>query len=286
MNNDQKAETLIPHTEIRRAARAVVSNALNGDFPIDPVIEAELSKTFSTVSSVVKRHGLLLQRTLGDALAASGRFEVMNDVPIPVTEAANDLLTSRNSNRDLAKIRLKSDANVVRMVTVDVVVIDLEAGWAGAYDMKRGNGATETRKRRPIEHDLRAIRLVLASALSKHGYQGIEEVTTGVIDFYGSSGFSDEMRITKDQIDDHFGVPILQTLEAMTDELRIALHAEMRGLLAPALRHMPRAERGPVEIGDAPMLGRVFEDDQCEDPVGRILSARPTGPGPRRHRAG
>ena len=30
----------------------------------------------------------------------------------------------------------------------DIVVIDPEAGWAGAYDVKRGNGATETRRRR------------------------------------------------------------------------------------------------------------------------------------------
>ena len=39
------------------------------------------------------------------------------------------------------------------------------------------NGATETRKRRPIEHDLRASRLVLASFLAKYGYDDIRSVT-------------------------------------------------------------------------------------------------------------
>ncbi|WP_398466504.1 hypothetical protein [Tardiphaga sp.] len=283
-NIDQNENNLLSRATLRRAARAVVSNAINGDFPIDPVIGADLSKTFSAVNSVVKRHGLLLQRTLGDALAASGRFEVMSDVPVPVTEAAHDLLTSRNSTRDLAKIRLKSDSNTVRMITLDLIVVDVEAGWAGGYDVKRGNGATESRKRRPLEHDLRAARLVLSSFLGKYGYGDITNVTTGIIDFYGSSGFDNELRITKEGLDEHFGVPVLDTLEMMTGELQQALHSEMRGLLGPVLKVMPRTERGMTGI-EVP-VGRVFDDEPCADPVSRILSARPTGPGPRRERVG
>lgn len=276
--------SLISHEAIRRSVRAVVSNAINGDFPVDPVIGGDLSKTFSVVNSVVKRHGLLLQRSLADALAASGRFDVMTDVPVPVTGAANDLLTSRNSNQDLAKIRLKSDANVVRMVTVDIIAIDVDAGWAGAYDVKRGNGATESRKRRPLEHDLRACRLVLSSFLSKYGYSDIVQATTGIIDYYGSSGFNDELRITREDLDTHFDVPVLTTLETMTAELRQALHAEMRGLLAPVLRTMPRTKPVQTESETSIVPGSVFEEAPAEL-VERIFSARPSGPGPRRERA-
>src|SRR6202011_1180887 len=160
---------LVSPAAIARASRAVIANAMAGDFPIDPVIGPDLSKSFSIINSVVKRHGLLIQRTLGDALAASGRFEVLTEVPLPITEAAHDLLTSQNSDRNLAKIQLKADSKIIRMVTIDLIVVDTESGWAGAYDVKRGNGATETRKRRPIEHDLRAARLVLASFLAKYG---------------------------------------------------------------------------------------------------------------------
>ena len=126
---------------------------------------------------------------------------------MPITEAAHALLTSENSDRDLARIQLKSDASVLWMITVDLIVIDVESRWAGAYDVKRGNGATESRKRRPIEHDLRAARLVLASFLAKNGYEDIRKVTTGVIDYYGASGFGKDIKLTREQLDDHFGGP-------------------------------------------------------------------------------
>jgi hypothetical protein len=277
---------LVSNEAIKRAARAVVASAINGDFPIDPIIGPELSKTFSIINSVVKRHGHMLQRGLGDALAASGRFDVMNDVPMPITGAAHDLLTSENSSHDLAKIRLKSDSSVIRMVTIDLVVVDQESGWAGGYDVKRGNGATESRKRRPIEHDLRASRLVMASFLEKQGYEGIRNVTTGVIDCYGSSGFSKELKLTKEQLDEHFGVPVLSTIDAITTELQAALHAEMRRLLAPALKFLPHVQDAPSIADDEsthPLAKAVkLEDDEVH--VARLMSARPMGPGLRHSR--
>jgi hypothetical protein len=281
--------SLISPAAIARASRSVIVNAMAGDFPIDPVIGADLSKSFSIINSVVKRHGLLIQRTLGDALAASGRFEVLTEIPLPITEAAHDLLTSQNSDRDLAKIQLKADSKIIRMVTIDLIVVDTESGWAGAYDVKRGNGATESRKRRPIEHDLRAARLVLASFLEKYGYADIRSVTTGVIDFYGASGFSKELKLTREELDGHFGVPVLDTIDAMTAELQRALHAEMRSLLAPALAHLPDVAAHAHDVVDVfnPSLAAGAEAAWAvhgKNSLGRVLSARPTGPGPWRAR--
>ncbi len=277
---------LVSPAAIARASRAVIANAMAGDFPIDPVIGADLSKSFSIINSVVKRHGLLIQRTLGDALAASGRFEILTEVPLPITEAAQDLLTSQNSDRDLAKIKLKADSKTSRMVTVDLIVVDTESGWAGAYDVKRGNGATESRKRRPIELDLRAARLILASYLAKCGYDGIRSVTSAVIDYYGASGFSKEMKLTREELDGHFGVPVLDTIDAMTAELQRALHAEMRNLLTPALTNLPHAVDQALGADTIvpPLVAETAEAEIRENAIGRLLNARPTGPGPWRPR--
>jgi hypothetical protein len=277
---------LVTPAAIARASRAVIANAKAGDFPIDPVIGADLSKSFSIINSVVKRHGLLIQRTLGDALAASGRFEILTEVPLPITEAAHDLLTSENSDRDLVKIQLKADSKTLRMVTIDLVVVDTESGWAGAYDVKRGNGATESRKRRPIELDLRAARLILASFLAKYGYDGVRSVTSAVIDYYGASGFSKEMKLTREELDEHFGVPVVDTIEAMTAELQRALHAEMRNLLMPALTNLSHVADRPLgaDIIVPPSVAENAETEIRENAIGRVLSARPTGPGPWRPR--
>jgi hypothetical protein len=277
---------LVSAAAIARASRAVIANAMAGDFPIDPVIGPDLSKSFSIINSVVKRHGLLIQRTLGDALAASDRFEILTEVPLPITEAAHDLLTSQNSDRDLVKIKLKADSKTLRMVTIDLVVVDTESGWAGAYDVKRGNGATESRKRRPIELDLRAARLILASYLAKCGYDAIRSVTSAVIDYYGSSGFSKEMKLTREELDGHFGVPVLATIDAMTAELQRALHAEMRNLLTPALTNLPHAVDQALGADTIvpPLVAETAEAEIRENAIGRLLNARPAGPGPWRAR--
>jgi hypothetical protein len=285
-SNSIDTAPLVSPAAIARASRAVIANAMAGDFPIDPVIGADLSKSFSIINSVVKRHGLLIQRTLGDALAASGRFEILTEVRLPITEAAHDLLTSDNSDRDLRKIKLKADSNTLRMVAIDLVVVDTESGWAGAYDVKRGNGTTESRKRGPIELDLRATRLILASFLAKCGYDGTRSVTSAVIDYYGASGFSKEMRLTREELDEHFGVPVVDTIEAMTAELQRALHAEMRNLLMPALTNLSHVADRPLGAGIIvpPSVAENAETEIRENAIGRVLNARPTGPGPWRPR--
>ncbi|EKS34522.1 hypothetical protein HMPREF9695_04432 [Afipia broomeae ATCC 49717] len=279
------ATPLVSRVAIARASRAVVANAMAGDFPVDPVIGPDWSKTFSIINSVVTRHGLLLQRTLADSLAASGRFEVLTEVPLPVTEAANDLLTSKNSARDLAKIRLQADSKISRMVKIDLIVVDTESGWAGAYDVKRGNAATRSGKRHPIEHGLLAARLVLASFLAKCGYEGIRSVTTAVIDYYGASGFSKELKLTRDELDGHFGVPVVATVDSMTVELQRALHSEMRNLLVPAMVNLPHeAEQVISDIVVPGPAAETLHAELRENTLGRVLNARPTGPGPWRAR--
>lgn len=278
---DNQTAALVNPEAISRAARTAVAGALDGDFSIDPIVGPALSHSFSFIASVIQRHGLLIQRTLGDALAASGRFEVMCDIQIPLTETAHDLLTSKNSQHDLAKIRLKSDSKAVRIVTVDLVVVDPEAGWAGAYDVKRGNGATESRKRRPLEHDLRGIRLVLANHLVKLGFEGITDTTTGIIDYYGMSGFSREIKLIRDELDSHFGVPVVGHVDAMTEALKGALHAELPGLMEPALRTLARS----AVVAAAETAAKIDVPSETAQTVAALadrLSARPVGPGPRR----
>ena len=259
------SEELITQHAVARAARQAMIGALGGDFSVDPLVSAAMSRCFSVIGSLIQRHGLLIQRTVADALVASGRFDVYSNVQVPLTEAANDLLAARNAPDKLATIRLQSDARAVRLVTLDLLVVEPEVGWAGGYDVKRGNGATDSRKRRPLEHDLRGVGMVLSDHLVKLGYSGITDVTTGIIDYYGFSNFSRELKVLGGELDEHFGVPVTAHVEALTEALRVALQAELPDLLRPAIQALPGiAPAPPAE----PVIGRV--------------NTRPTGPRPRR----
>ena len=231
----------------------------------------------------MKRHGLLIQRSVGDALAASGRFEILTEVRLPITEAAHDLLTSENSDRDLEKIKLKADWKFSAWWRS---ISSLSIPKAAGPELTMSSAATGrlVPQACSIEFDLRATRLILPSFLAKCGYEGIRSVTSAVIDYYGASGFSKEMRLTKEELDGHFGVPVIDTIDAMTAELQRALHAEMRNLLMPALTNMPHAEAPGAEIIVPPLTAETAKAGIRDNAIGRVLNARPTGPGPWRAR--
>jgi hypothetical protein len=56
----------ISEAALERATQLAVGNAIASAFAEDPVIGADLSRAISVLGSVVKRHGLLLQKTLAD----------------------------------------------------------------------------------------------------------------------------------------------------------------------------------------------------------------------------
>lgn len=71
-----------------KAASDAVAAAVSTKFPLDEVLGPELSRLISISASVVKRHGILLEKAFEEALRASGRFEVLHNPTIPITAAA------------------------------------------------------------------------------------------------------------------------------------------------------------------------------------------------------
>jgi RNase H-fold protein (predicted Holliday junction resolvase) len=273
--------TDVSHAALIRAAREVVAGALAGDFPQDPVIGPDLSRAISTLGSVVKRHGGLIELGIAGALIASERFVVLTNVALPVTKGAAQLLDAKNSDQALAKIRLSADSEADGIVNVDLVVVDPEAKWAGAYEIKRGNGATEHGKRRQSIHKLRAARLVLESYLRQAGYGTMETCTSGVIDYYGSAGFTPEFTLLRDELDDHFGVPVVATVDAMTAALQEELKAALPRLFGPFLASLPAPDGGERKpTGNAIRVTAEMTERAAMDPaVVHALTAPLTGPG-------
>ncbi|MCK9913328.1 hypothetical protein MXD81_29520 [Microbacteriaceae bacterium K1510] len=261
---------------LMRAAQAAVAAALAGDFPVDPIVGPELSRALSTVGSVVKRHGGLIEMGIAGALLASDRFIVLTNVALPLTKGAIQLLDAKNTDENLARIRLSADSEAEGIVNVDLVVVDPEAGWAGAYEIKRGNGVTEHGKRRPIVRKLKAARLVLASYVKQAGYGPVETVTSAVIDYFGGSGFEADFTLTREQLDLHFGVPVAATVDAMTDTVRETLRSELPRLLGPVVADMlPAKAPTRTRSKTKPAAGLMPPDNA----VLHTLNAPPTGPG-------
>jgi hypothetical protein len=265
---------------LMRAAQNSVAGALAGDFPADPLIGLELSRAISCIGSVVKRHGRLIEMGIAGALIASDRFIVVPNAELPLTKGAAQLLDAKNSDENLSKIKLSVDSEADGIVTVDLVVVDPEAGWAGAYEIKRGNGVTEHGKRRPIVRKLKAARLVLASYVRQLGYGHVETVTSAVIDYCGASGFDPNFTLTRDQLDAHFGVPVVATVDAVTAAARSALEAELPALFGPVFDRMTLPNHEAAAVPTAAITVPA-EEAPKHAAVLRTLAAPPTGPGKR-----
>lgn len=215
-----------------KAASDAVAAAIGTEFPLDQVLGPELSRLLSVSASVIKRHGLLLEKAFVEALRSSGRYEVLHNCTIPITAAADGLVAS-NTAEALSRLNLRYDQPSNRSINQDLVVIDVQSGWAGAYSVKRGGGDMGPRLRRPLERDIASVRLLLKSFLRDQGYSTIDTVTSACIDWFGAAGLPPHLTIHGPDVDVHFGVPVIETVERMTQHLQAELHRTMPDLLAP-----------------------------------------------------
>jgi hypothetical protein len=215
---------------------------------------------------------------------------VLHNPVIPITAAADSLVAS-NSPETLARVALRYDTPAVRSVTHDIVVIDTQSAWAGAYQVKRGGGDMGPRLRKPLERDLAAVRLLLRSYLRDQGYSAVDVVTTAAIDWLGAAGLPDHLTIMGSELDEHFGVPVVPTIERMTVALRAALHSAVPELLEPLLAALELQARTLSELARPAGKARAVKESSAEeDLIGMPdflnnlveFPARPVGPGPRR----
>ena len=241
-----------------KAASDAVAAAVSTKFALDEVLGPELSRLISVSASVVKRHGILLEKAFVEALQASGRFDVLHNPTIPITPAADSLVTS-NTAEELARLSLRYDQPASRSVNQDIVVIDIATGWAGAYSIKRGGGDMGPRLRRPLERDVAAVRLLLRSYLRDQGYSTIDTVTSACIDWFGAAGLPPHLTVQGPDVDVHFGVPVIATVEKMTAHLRDELHRTMPALLEPLYHRFETLS--PVETRRGPEPTELAPED-------------------------
>jgi hypothetical protein len=221
------------------AIAAIVRAAEQARFDVDPVLPPALSRATSVISSVVKRHGTLIQSVLGETLIASGRYDVLTNLKLPVTEAG---LRAAEAG-ELGPLPLSGE--IVGTVDADLVVIDRSTGKAVAVQVKRGGGKTEGGKRRAIERSLRAAAVTLPDAIGCHGVARAGSAV--IVDVFGRSAFDPTMTVSGPDLDDYFDVPVWGALGAATAALGTALRELIPVLLRPVLDEVEREHVRPVQ---------------------------------------
>jgi hypothetical protein len=235
------------------AALKTLDEALQGRHPTDPLLGVSLSRLVSIINAAVKRSGPLIEQALDVALERAG-FVVFRQVGMPVSRAAKNLVAF-NDMRSLRGVSVASDAPADGpMIVYDLLVYCPKSRRAVLIEVKRGSGKTEVRKIKPISAALKAGSLQIKTHLRRLGIKA-HHVDAKLVDYYGRSGFDDEIRITGAELDRYFGASVQGLIEAVLGEIRRRLFAALPNLLAQAMAEAaqgPEPERQPrmITIGD------------------------------------
>jgi hypothetical protein len=100
--------------ELLASAKTTVSTAISTTFVTDTLLGPGLSHAMSAISSTVKRHGSLIERSIVDALERSNQYIVLRNVAMPITTAAERLVAG-NSPADLPACRCPATASIATL---------------------------------------------------------------------------------------------------------------------------------------------------------------------------
>ena len=191
-------------------------------FDDDPIAGVRYSRATSIVSSAYKRHGRILEFALREGLRDSNRHKVWNDDAFKVSPEADALANTQ----DLEACRQTTlpYGNLVRTLQVDMVAFDSADESIRAYEIKRGNGQFDAGKIRSITRDLKCIQVLLKSYGEFYKYKP-STAESRIIFFYGKRSIPRPWSLVKDELDDHFGFPIVEKIEQANDYFRTKLHA-------------------------------------------------------------
>lgn len=229
----QTANSFACSPALLAAADLVVDQALRNVFTPDPLLGPGLSQVASVLSSVVKRHGTLLEAAFTDVLANRGRYLVMRDVPMPITVPTQELI--RNSSiSQLSQTAIDLSGDIAQTVKLDLIVIDRRTQNAFIIEMKRGGGKSEARKVHQIEWILRCAQVQGLAFLDTLGFH-VARVRAVLIDVYGRGGYSPDLSISGRDIDRLFEEPVMAAIEAVTARITARLRADIPELLARTL---------------------------------------------------
>jgi hypothetical protein len=220
-----------------------LDEAMAGTHPAEPMFWPTYSRMLSASNSFVKRTGPIIEKGLVVSFETSG-FVVFKQVAMPISDAARALVAN-NDVAALKDVSVAADAPASgRMTVFDLLVYNPATKIATLIEVKRGNGVTEARKTGPIGETLLAGALQVKAYLKARGLE-VRRVDAKVIDYYGHSGFRDDLRITGDQLDSYFRAPVRAMVEALLSEIARQARLKVRPLLESALAELFAATQAP-----------------------------------------
>lgn len=190
-------------------------------FIVDPIAGKRYSRATSIISSAYKRHGRILETAIRESLRDSNRHRVWQESAFRVSGAADGLVSSqteeacRQSELPYGEMR--------RTIQVDLVAYDEADRTIRAYEVKRGNGYFDAGKIRSIRRDLMCAQVLLKSYGHVAAISPIA-AESRIIFYYGLRSIPRPWSLVREELDAHFGFPIIEKVEQANEYFRSKLY--------------------------------------------------------------
>lgn len=195
-------------------------------FCCDPLMGEEYSRITSVVSSAYKRHGQILEASILTCLQTYDKFAVWNDPALHIPQAAEALAGTYMATPAAAlAANIAHQGAGERTVQVDLLVYDKEKNTVSSYEVKRGAGTHDSGKRRSMLRDLLCTQVVLKSYGDQYLGAECASAHSHVIIYYGAETLGAPFTLTRDDLDDHFGVPLVEQVEEVNKYYRERVEA-------------------------------------------------------------
>jgi hypothetical protein len=202
-----------------------IASLARKSFIEDPIAGIKYSRATSIVSSAYKRHGRILETAIRESLRDSNRHRVWQDDDFRISAAADALVASLigKPNEDSCRQSSLPYGERVRPLQIDMMAFDEADQTMRAYEVKRGNGQFDAGKIRSIKRDLMCVQVLLKSYGETASVKP-EAAEARIIFYYGMRSIPRPWSLIRDEMDAHFGFPIVEKVEQANAYFKERLH--------------------------------------------------------------
>jgi hypothetical protein len=186
----------------------------------DPVAGIKYSRATSIVSS-----GKILETAIREGLRDSNRHRVWGEDTFRVSAAANALVNSfvGLDGEEACRRSALPYGERARVLQIDMMAYDDADHTVRAYEIKRGNGQFDAGKIRSIKRDLMCVQVLLKSYGETANVVPVA-AEAKIIFYYGMRSIPRPWSLVRDDLDGHFGFPIVEKIEQANGYFRERLH--------------------------------------------------------------
>lgn len=199
---------------LRPEIDATIERLSTRKFTPDPIAGRHFSKVVSVMSSAYKRHGYILERAILEQLKLCPQFDAWEDMTFQVTSTADHIVDSAIANPERIFGTETGYHEGHRTLQVDAITYNHDTKEIRGYEVKRGSGLHDAGKRRSILRDLLCLQILLKSYGQGRGLE-VSDAKSHIIFYYGKCSIREPFSLTREQLDDHFGWPVVEAIESV-----------------------------------------------------------------------